>query len=53
MLHDKGWKSFTAIELPEFEGFSSGEHPSGKIVGTVVLQVSLIRSALTRLGRTS
>ena len=24
MLADEGWRSFTAVEVPEFEGYSSG-----------------------------
>lgn len=27
ILDGRGWRSFTAIEVPEFEGFSSGERP--------------------------
>lgn len=27
MLDDAGWRSFTTIEVPEFEGYSSGKLP--------------------------
>lgn len=25
LLFDEGWRSFTAVEVPNFEGFSSGK----------------------------
>ena len=41
-LIETGWRSFTAVEVPEFEGFSSGMLFGSRFVHVFVARVALI-----------